>query len=57
MRDVWNFGDVAFVMNLLRDTPSWVGCLNVRSFLDSLKICKAVLVGDVAVGKTCLVNR
>ena len=23
----------------------------------SLKICKAVLVGDVAVGKTCLVNR
>ena len=22
-----------------------------------LKICKAVIVGDVAVGKTCLVNR
>ncbi|XP_014679404.1 PREDICTED: ras-related protein Rab-34-like, partial [Priapulus caudatus] len=24
---------------------------------DRLKICKAVVVGDVAVGKTCLVNR
>ena len=26
-------------------------------FVHRLKISKAVLVGDVAVGKTCLVNR
>lgn len=32
-------------------------CLENRTGVVGLKICKAVLVGDVAVGKTCLVNR
>ena len=37
-----------------------VVCFDIFHFifwLDRLKICKAVIVGDVAVGKTCLVNR
>lgn len=32
-------------------------CTENRTGCVGLKICKAVLVGDVAVGKTCLVNR
>ncbi|XP_060584878.1 ras-related protein Rab-34-like [Ruditapes philippinarum] len=32
-------------------------CSENRTGTVGLKICKAVLVGDVAVGKTCLVNR
>ncbi|XP_045173054.2 ras-related protein Rab-34-like [Mercenaria mercenaria] len=32
-------------------------CSENRTGCVGLKICKAVLVGDVAVGKTCLVNR
>ena len=37
-------------------------CLPMFVFADvffafRLKVCKAVLVGDVAVGKSCLVNR
>lgn len=32
-------------------------CANHKTGTVGLKICKAVLVGDVAVGKSCLVNR
>lgn len=43
-------------------TPSFhpkvkAACAENRTGRVGLKICKAVIVGDVAVGKTCLVNR